>query len=446
MTDKKHFRTQNATLRPDSLAFRLLVAADVFCRVARGQSLPNALSQSLDAIAADTTIRGAVQDISYHVMRKRGMTAFLCAELTDKPPKPPLLQGLLHCALSLLLHGNDAARYESYTIVDQAVRAAGSHPSLSRAKGLVNAVLRRFLREKNSLLEKAAQNRSAHWNYPDWWIDRTEKIYPDQWMSILAVGNMPPPLTLRVNIRKTTVAAYCRLAEAAGIRTAAIGPFAIKLLDPVPVQEIPGFMDGLVSVQDAAAQLAAPLLALKDGMKVLDACAAPGGKSGHMLELADIDLLALDCDRHRLRMIDENLARLGLKAKTRQGDATRSDWWDKTPFDCILSDVPCTASGIIRRHPDIRWLRRPYDARELAMLSRKILENLWTMLKPGGKLLLATCSIWPEESERQAASLASLPGAVRLPAPGQLLPISGEREDHDGLFYALFSKHNGLSY
>ena len=445
MTEQKHSRTKDATLPDDSLSFRLLIAADVFCRVNRGQSLPNALSQALDAVAADTAIRGAVQDISYHVLRKRGTTAFLCSELTRKPPKPPLLEGLLHCALSLLLP-DDTARYESYTIVDQAVRAAGSEPVLSRAKGLVNAVLRRFLREKDSLLAKAAQKRSAHWNYPDWWIDKTEQIYPDQWTSILSVGNTPPPLTLRVNARKTTIDAYCRLAGSAGFRTAAIGPYAVKLLDPVPVQEIPGFMDGLVSVQDAAAQLAAPLLELEDGMKVLDACAAPGGKSGHMLELADIDLLALDCDRHRLRMIDENLARLGLKAKTRQGDATRSDWWDKTLFDRILADVPCTASGIIRRHPDIRWLRRPHDARELATLSRKILENLWSMLKPGGKLLLATCSIWPEESERQATTLASLPDAVRLPAPGQLLPISEEQKDHDGLFYALFRKHNGLSY
>ena len=445
MTEKKHSRTKDATLAPDSLAFRLLIAADVVCRITRGQSLPNALSLSLDAVAADTATRGAVQDISYHVMRRRGTTAFICRELTRKPPKPPLLEGLLHCALSLLLP-DDTARYEPYTIVDQAVRAASSEPVLSRAKGLVNAVLRRFLRERDSMLTKAAQDRSAHWNYPDWWIDKTEQIYPDRWTSILSVGNTPPPLTLRVNARKTTVDTYCRLAGAAGFRTAAIGPYAVKLLDPVPVQEIPGFMDGLVSVQDAAAQLAAPLLELKDGMKVLDACAAPGGKSGHMLELADIDLLALDCDRHRLRMIDENLARLGLKAKTRQGDATRSDWWDNTPFDCILADVPCTASGIIRRHPDIRWLRRPHDARELATLSRKILENLWTMLKPGGKLLLATCSIWPEESERQAAALASLPDAVRLSAPGQLLPVYGEQEDHDGLFYALFSKHNGLSY
>lgn len=446
MTEQKHLRIKETALAPDSLAFRLLLAADVFCRVARGQSLPNTLSQVLDAIGIDTAARGAVQDISYHVLRKRGTTTFLCAALTNKPPKPPLLHGLLHCALALLLPDEDAARYEPYTIVDQAVRAAGAEPALSRAKGLVNAVLRRFLREKDSLLAKAAQNRSAYWNYPDWWIDRIEKIYPNQWTSILSVGNTPPPLTLRVNARKTTVAAYCGLAKSAGFRTAHIGPYAVKLLDPVPVQEIPGFMDGLVSVQDAAAQLAAPLLELKDGMKVLDACAAPGGKSGHMLELANIDLLALDCDRLRLRMIDENLARLGLTAKTRQGDATRSDWWDKTPFDCILADVPCTASGIIRRHPDIRWLRRPHDARELATLSRRILENLWPMLKPGGKLLLVTCSIWPEESSQQADVLASLPDASRLPAPGQLLPVSGEREDHDGLFYALFSKHNGLSY
>jgi 16S rRNA (cytosine967-C5)-methyltransferase len=175
-------------------------------------------------------------------------------------------------------------------------------------------------------------------------------------------------------------------------------------------------------------------------MRVLDACAAPGGKTGHLLELADADLLALDQDAERLERVRENLQRLSLRAELKQGDASQANWWDGRPFDRILADVPCTASGIVRRHPDIRWLRRPDDAAQLAALSARILDNLWAMLKPGGKLLLATCSLWPEESALQAQAFAARHNAIVLPAPGQLLPTSSEQRDHDGLFYALLQK------
>jgi 16S rRNA (cytosine967-C5)-methyltransferase len=208
----------------------------------------------------------------------------------------------------------------------------------------------------------------------------------------------------------------------------------------VPVNRIPGFEEGLVSVQDAAAQLAAPLLDVHAGMRVLDACAAPGGKTGHILEGADVELLALDNDSRRLPRITENLQRLQLKAELKVGDAGADDWWDGRPFDRILADVPCTASGIVRRHPDIRWLRRKGDAAQLAKLSQQILDNLWRMLRPGGKLLFVTCSLWPQESEAQAAAFAIRNQATRLPAPGQLQPVSNSEYDHDGLFYALFQK------
>ena len=204
-----------------------------------------------------------------------------------------------------------------------------------------------------------------------------------------------------------------------------------------------------MSVQDAAAQLAAPLLDVHDGMRVLDACAAPGGKTGHLLETANIDLIALDSDSKRLTKVAENCDRLQLneplrdfqaKAQLVVGDATKRDWWDGQQFDRIIADVPCTASGIIRRHPDIRWLRRKADAAQLATLSARILDNLWMMTKPDGKLLLVTCSIWPQESEAQAAAFAHRHQATRLPAPGQLLPTATTAADHDGLFFALFQK------
>jgi 16S rRNA (cytosine967-C5)-methyltransferase len=249
---------------------------------------------------------------------------------------------------------------------------------------------------------------------------------------------------LRVNRRKTSVAAYLETLASHAITARQIGPDAIRMDTAMPVAQIPGFEDGLASVQDAAAQLAAPLLDLQDGMRVLDACAAPGGKTCHILETAEVDLTALDNNPKRLQRITQNLQRLQLEAKLQLGDASvgsqGGDWWDGQLFDRILADVPCTASGIVRRHPDIRWLRRKTDTEQLATLSAKILDNLWQMLRPDGKLLLVTCSVWPQESEAQAVAFAARNNARRLPAPGQLLPTADAGQDHDGLFYALFQK------
>lgn len=371
-------------------------------------------------------------------MRRWGTVEAVMALLVPKPPEP-LLHGLLSCALGLLLDEHDPA-YETHTVVDQAVTAAASNPETSRAKGMVNAVLRRFLRERGSLMSSVSSQAPAVWNYPDWWIKACQTAWPSAWQAILKAGNSEPPLTLRINRRKTTVEEYLALLSSRGMEGRRIGPVAVRLARPVPVLQIPGFEDGQVSVQDAAAQGAAPLLDVQDGMRVLDACAAPGGKTGHLLELADLDLLALDQDGQRLNRVGDNLRRLDLEARLQTGDAAAGDWWDGKPFDRILADVPCTASGIVRRHPDIRWLRRPEDTRQLAALSARIVDNLWRMVAPGGKLLLVTCSIWPVESEGQAAAFAVRHDALRLPAPGQLLPVAGEDEDHDGLFYALFQK------
>jgi 16S rRNA (cytosine967-C5)-methyltransferase len=324
------------------------------------------------------------------------------------------------------------------------VTAAAADPHIAQAKGMVNAVLRRFLRERDALLQEVLKQPAAQWNYPGWWIDTARTAYPDDWQAILRAGNRTPPLTLRVNRRKGSVEDYLATLSGAGIAATRIGPDAVRLEHPVPVMQIPGFPEGMVSVQDAAAQLAAPLLDVRDGMRVLDACAAPGGKTGHILERADVDLLALDSDARRLPRIDENLQRLHLDATMQVGDAGARDWWDGVPFDRILADVPCTASGIVRRHPDIRWLRRKGDAAQLATVSERILDNLWRMLRPDGKLLFVTCSLWPQESEMQAAAFAERNHAVRLPAPGQMLPTAGPgqdvKQDHDGLFYALFQK------
>jgi 16S rRNA (cytosine967-C5)-methyltransferase len=429
--------------RPDSLSFSLNGAAQAVAAVGRGVALPQALSQIFAKTGATPQARGAIQDISYHCLRNMGRAEALLNAMTTKETEPVVLHALLCCALGLLSDPNETgenARYNTFTLVDQAVTAAASDPEMAHAKGMVNAVLRRFLRERDALMKSVGGTQMARWSYPDWWIDRMRSAYPHDWQAILEAGNAAPPLTLRVNRRKTTVDDYLALLSSQAIDAACIGPDAVRLAQPVPVNRIPGFEDGLVSVQDAAAQYAASLLDLQDGMRVLDACAAPGGKSCHILESAEVELLALDSDERRLQRIDENLQRLQLQATLQTGDAGLQDWWDGKPFDRILADVPCTASGIVRRHPDIRWLRRKGDTTQLASISTKILDNLWQMLRPDGKLLFVTCSLWPQESEAQAAAFAMRNNAIRLSAPGQLLPTANAEQDHDGLFYALFQK------
>ncbi|EGC97891.1 16S rRNA methyltransferase B, partial [Burkholderia sp. TJI49] len=359
-------------------------------------------------------------------------------------------------ALALLLDAADEAAYPPFTVVDQAVTAIGARRECAFAKGMVNAVLRRFLRERDALVAALQADPVARWNYRAWWIDAVKRAWPDAWQAILAAGDRQGPLTLRVNARRSTVDAYLDTLRANGIEAAAIGRHAVRLASALPVERIPGFADGVVSVQDAGAQLAAEWLGARDGMRVLDACAAPGGKTGHLLELADVEVVALESDATRATRIGENLARLSLAADVRVGDAGSPDaWHDGRPFDRILADVPCSASGIVRRHPDIRWLRREADIAALVAEQRRILSALWPLVKPGGELLYVTCSIFPEEGELQARWFeAACEDAVRLDAPGQLLPravpdgVRGgaavgaldQNTDHDGFFYARFQK------
>ena len=429
------------SIKTDSLSYSLLGASMAITHVLDGLALPQALAKVFTSSQIATAHRGAIQDLSYRTMRQVGRVDALISAMTSKAPEPALLYSLLCCALALIVDEDETTHpYSAFTVVDQAVTAAAAHPDIAHAKNMVNALLRRFLRERKPLSDAVMKLPAARWNYPSWWIDSCKAAYPNQWQSILTAGNLIPPLTLRINQRKTNVAAFLTILAEQGMAATAIGEFAVRLEQAVPVHQIPGFDQGLVSVQDAAAQLAAPLLDLHDGMHVLDACAAPGGKTGHLLETANIDLLALDSDPKRLSRITENLDRLQLSARLVAGDATQRGWWDGQQFDRILADVPCTASGIVRRHPDIRWLRRKADAAQLATLSARILDNLWMMTKPGGKLLLVTCSVWPQESEAQAAAFAHRHQARRLPAPGQLMPTATAEIDHDGLFYALFEK------
>ncbi|GAB2906720.1 16S rRNA (cytosine(967)-C(5))-methyltransferase RsmB [Paraburkholderia jirisanensis] len=449
-------------LAPESLGFALDCAAQAVGAVRLGAALPAALSAVFSSLPSNATsvAHGAVQDIAYRTMRRLGTAEWLVAKLTHKAP-PPNVAHVLACAFALLVDDGPTAAYTPFTVVDQAVEAIGARREFAFAKGMTNAVLRSFLRERDALLAEAASDPTAQWNYPRWWIDAVRRAWPDAWQAVLAAGNTQGPLTLRVNARRASVDAYLQTLSEHQIGAAQAGIHAVRLDTPAPVDKIPGFHEGIVSVQDAGAQLAAQLLDVRDGMRVLDACAAPGGKTGHLLELAELDLVALESDASRAARIGENLARLNLTAKVVIGDAGNPSAWHAAsdpPFDRILADVPCSASGIVRRHPDIRWLRRASDIPALVEQQRRILSALWPLVKPGGELLYVTCSILPDEGELQAVWFGdNHQDAVRLDAPGQLLPATarapadtsagsragqgtGSNPDHDGFFYARFQK------
>lgn len=429
-------------LPDDSLALTLLLSARVLEAVMdQGRSLADALPT-----LPNPAQRAAVQDLAYTAVRHWGRGHLLTHELTGgKPIKPIGLAYLLATCLAIAADPTHE-RYEAHTLVNQAVVAADSEPGLRPGKGLINACLRRFYREKDALLALCAKNPVAHWGFPTWWIHKLQSQQPDRWQHVLRAAKDQPPLVLRVNRRRSSVADFIAACEAAGIEARALTGHAVWLPKPVPVARIPGFHEGHVSVQDLAAQHAAPLMAVQDGMRVLDACCAPGGKTGHLLECADLDLLGLDSDAGRLARVDDNLQRLGLsgpRVQLRVADATDvGAWWDGQAFDAILADVPCSGSGVTRRHPDIPWLRRKTDVAAMSQLQTKLLDVLWSVLKPGGTLLVVTCSIFGEEGEHLLARfMGQHPEAVALPAPGLLLPL--EQQDgpgHDGFFYARLQK------
>ncbi len=376
--------------------------------------------------------RAAAQDVAYGVLRRFGRGEFILSRLLSKPLTHPETQALLLGALYRL----DTRADSTPMVVDQAVAAAGELAG-GVFKGLVNGVLRNYLRQRESLLAAMATDEEARLQHPRWWITRLQRHYRDNWQSIVDAGNSPPPMTLRVNQRKASVTEYMTMLEAVGQTARQTGRHGLVLQKPVSVESLPGFFDGLVSVQDAGAQRAAELLSPAPHTRVLDACAAPGGKTAHLLETADLDLLALDIDAGRTKRIEDTLHRLGLRAEVKVADCSDvKQWWDGQPFDAILADVPCSASGVVRRHPDIKHLRRESDIRRFAHTQAEILDALWPLLKPGGKFLYATCSVFPEENSAQIdAFLVRQPGSERL-SEEQWVP----QAENDGFYYALLRK------
>ena len=425
-------------------------ASSLLMAVRSGQSMTAALDK------IDSTLRPGVQALAFHALRWLGRAEALRQQLAKRPP-PPEADALLCVVLALIWDEKDAP-YTPHTLVDQAVEAAKNSDATRHQASFINGCLRHFLRERDALVAVTDRYPQAVWNHPQWWIDRLRKDHPNHWEDILRANNSRAPLILRVNARKTTQAQYLRALHEAGLEAAPVGEQGVILASAKPVPSLPGFEQGHFSVQDAAAQLAAPLLLdgliAHDGkrLNILDACAAPGGKTAHLLELADADVTALDIDGGRCERIKQNLDRLGLDAQILVADAALPDnWWNGRPYDAILLDAPCTASGIVRRHPDVRWLRRPGDVAQLAAIQERLLETLWRLLAPGGRLLYCTCSVFrPEGDTRIQTFVAHHTDARLMPSPGHLLPQNDAvgtvlpdnlLREHDGFYYALLEKH-----
>ncbi len=429
----------------------LQAAAQVALAVQNGRSM----TAAIETVPKD--LRPGVQALSFQTMRWWGRALALRKCLARKAP-PAQADALLCTALALSWQ-DELAPYPVHTLVNQAVEAARRHKDMRAQAPFVNACLRRFLREREALIAQTDTEITALWNHPAWWVKRLQTDHPQEWQTILQAAQSAAPMTLRVSSKHSTVQAYLQTLEAQGIAAKAVAEFGVQLLKAVPVHQLPGFSEGHVSVQDAAAQLAAPLLlnGLKpsqQALRLLDACAAPGGKTGHLLEChPEAQVLALDVDPVRCERIQQNLDRLKVKAQIVAADAAKpADWWDGQSFDGILLDAPCTASGIGRRHPDVRWLRRESDVAQLAAIQAKLLKALWPLVKPGGRLLYCTCSVFKAEGESQIQTFVQHnTDAQILPSPGHLTPSSATSEtslrdnvmgEHDGFYYALLEKRS----
>ena len=447
------------TAPPTGMIAVQAASADVVGKVLSGKNLDRVLEAVLVKLAQTTKLspneRAAIHSISFDTLRYYGLLAAQLDSLLTQPINDPPVRHLLLVALSQLQFSKAAP----HAIVDHAVSAAEAI-GFGRAKPLLNAVLRNYLRAPEKFAREKLTSQEAQFDFPLWWIERLKKEQPAHWESALLSARSHPPMCLRVNAKRIAPADYIALLAKNGIAAHHVFGQAVMLEKPLGVNELPGFRDGQVSVQDAGAQLAAVLLAPTAGMRVLDACAAPGGKTGHLLELANakpqIDLLAIDSDRRRLIRVSDNLTRLGLQAELKTADASKPDeWWDGKPFDRILLDVPCSGSGVTRRHPDIKWIRRETDIFALARQQARLLAVLWNCLGNGGRLLYATCSIFRAENQdiveqflrktpnaRQINFTHLLPTGVDNQAAipelddGQLLP----NDVHDGFFYALLEK------
>ena len=374
------------------------VAAELVDAVVNGgQSLDAAIAKNEERVVAND--RALLRMLCYGSLRQHWQLQSWVSQLLSKPLRKR--DQVINSLLAIGLYQITEMRIPDHAVVSETVEAARQlrRPKLA---GLVNACLRRFMREKLATTEPA--DEPSQWNHPAWLIEHIRRDWPDDWQAILAANNERAPMWLRANASRNSASAYVGRLSTEGIEAHLLAGFpdAVRLGEPQAVENLPGFAAGDASVQDAAAQLAARWLLRDVTGRVLDACAAPGGKSGHLLEVGEdrVSLLAIDNDAARLTSISDNLSRIGRDATIIAADASKpEEWWDREPFDGILLDAPCSASGVVRRHPDIKLLRRESDLKNLARLQRTILEALWPLLAPGGTLLYATCSVLAAEND-----------------------------------------------
>jgi len=458
--------SSGATASSPALWQLLQVVAQSLQAVRQGQSTSRLLPQ------VQASWRGAVQSLLFRVLRQLGTAQALRARLAPRAPAPAV-DALLCTALALCWNEAESP-YDIHTLVNQAVEATKRNRRTQGQAGFVNGCLRRFLRGRAALLAEVQADPQATWPLPAWWVTRLQQDHPDHWQALIQHGQHPAPMTLRVNLQRMTRHDLQARWQAAGIASQAVGRSGLQLDKPCDVHSLPGFDEGWCSVQDAAAQRAAELLwdALlpagrateqTPGMacewRLLDACAAPGGKTAHLLEAAPTDdrgvsLLALEIDPTRVPRIEDNLRRMGLQAQVQCADAAQpSVWWDGRAFDGIVLDAPCSASGIVRRHPDIPWLRREADIASLAQTQARLLQALWPLLRPGGVMVYCTCSVFRAEGQDRIDSFLAHNTDARLrPSPGHLIPsVPGNapglpdnwQGDHDGFYYAVLEKAAG---
>ena len=421
---------------------RAAAANVLFQVVDKGHSLSNALP------AAQTTIKprdyALLQEICFGALRYLPRLESTANQLMDKPLKGK--QRVFHHLILVGLYQLSFMRIPAHAAVGETVEATKTLKG-PRLRGLINAVLRNYQRNQEQLDAQAVSHDAGKYGHPSWLLKLLQASYPTDWQQIVAANNTKAPMWLRVNQHHHRRQDYLELLKESGIEYEIHeeAQDAIKLLSPCDVTQLPGFDKGWVSVQDAAAQLSSDFLNAQDGELILDCCAAPGGKTAHILERApNCKVVAIDCDDTRLQRVHDNLQRLQLNATVICGDARNpEEWWQGEKFDRILLDAPCSATGVIRRHPDIKWLRRAEDIHALAQLQSEILDAMWRQLKPGGTLVYATCSITPQENKDQVKAFltrtceASLIGS-KLENPGrQILP--GE-QDMDGFYYAVIKK------
>ncbi|QSV14067.1 16S rRNA (cytosine(967)-C(5))-methyltransferase RsmB [Photobacterium ganghwense] len=423
---------------------RAAAAKVVYQVVDQGQSLSTALPAAQQDIKERD--HALLQEMCYGVLRWLPRLEAITQELMDKPLKGK--QRVFHHLILVGLYQLGYMRIPAHAAVAETVNATKTlkKPQL---RGLINAILRNYQRQQEALDTQATSHDAGRYGHPGWLLKLLQTSYPDQLEAIVTANNTKAPMWLRVNRRHHDRDSYRALLDEAGIATDIHpqAPDALKLHSPCEVSRLPGFADGWVSVQDAAAQLSVEYLQPQAGELILDCCAAPGGKTAHILERQpQAKVVAIDCDEQRLKRVYDNLQRLQLDAEVLCADARHPEqWWHGEQFDRILLDAPCSATGVIRRHPDIKWLRRADDIEALAQLQAEIVDAMWQQLKPGGTLVYATCSITPQEnSEQVKAFLARAPEATLMdsdPAqPGrQILP--GEH-DMDGFYYAVIRKAN----